>query len=120
MRPSRWRRAATAAAAVATVAAVSVASRAGKTATQRRQRSEPGSRSGLFAFWLEFFQTADGFLAQPRRLASDVGLTQLFDTGEAAVERRDQLVELTREIVRAHRHRGPPLRRLSRREAFQI
>jgi hypothetical protein len=36
------------------------------------------------------------------------------------VQSRDQFLELTRELTRAHRHLWTPLGRASRRDAFQI
>lgn len=61
----------------------------------------------------------DRFVAERRRISSDSGLTRLFDAGHSPVEGRDQLVELTREILCGYRQGPTPPRRLSRRETFQ-
>jgi hypothetical protein len=62
----------------------------------------------------------DSFLAERRRISSDAYLARLFDAGHSPVEGCDQLVELTREIVRGYRHGFTPARRAARRVTFQI
>jgi hypothetical protein len=62
----------------------------------------------------------DSFLAERRRISSDAGLARLFDAGHSPVEGCDQLVELTREILRGYCHGFTPARRAARRATFEI
>jgi hypothetical protein len=72
------------------------------------------------ALLIELPETLDSFLAERRRISSDAGLACLFHAGHSPVEGCDQLLKLTREIVRGYLHEFTAACRASRRETFQI
>ena len=64
-------------------------------------------------------EASDGFLAKRGGVAGDGRFPRLLDAGDAPIEGRDQLLQITRELGSAHRHRPAPSRTACRREAFQ-
>ena len=117
--------------AVASAAAVRSANRAGKRPAPSHAGA-PGperfgrcSRPFFRSFALsryradEFRQACDSSCAQFCRVARNRRFARAFDAGHAAVDRRNQLLELVRELTHFHRHPLPRLGADSRRAAFQ-
>lgn len=67
----------------------------------------------------KFREPLHSLRTEGRRLSADRRFARLFDARHSSIERGDQLVEDTREILVAQRHPVGPLREFSRRPTFQ-
>jgi hypothetical protein len=68
----------------------------------------------------ELREAVNGFRPQRRCVARDCGLARLFHAGHPPIQRRDQFLELAREVTAAQRHAWTRRAPASRRDAFQI